>query len=52
MEEECDEADVLQVMMMLMTKVDKLIAIRQRLQRAIGGDWLFDVPLWVHEWDR
>ncbi len=20
--------------------------------RAIGGDWLFDVALWVHEWDR
>ncbi len=38
--------------MMLMTKGDKLIGIRQRLERAIGGDWLFDVPLWVHEWDR
>jgi hypothetical protein len=23
-----------------------------RSRRAIGGDWLFDVSLWVHEWDR
>jgi hypothetical protein len=40
------------LVLQLLSSGPSLKAVRERLQRGVGGDWLFDVSLWVHEWDR